>query len=42
VAGDLVRGLPLGAWFDGTDDAPADGWTFVACATTPLGVLVRG
>ncbi|HEX6918374.1 MAG TPA: cache domain-containing protein [Phycicoccus sp.] len=42
VAGDLVRGLPLGAWFDGTDDEPADGWTFVACATTPLGVLVRG
>lgn len=41
VAGDLVRGLPLDGWFAAGSGGPADGWSFVACTETPLGVLVR-
>jgi hypothetical protein len=41
VAGDLVRGLPLARWFEAGSGGPSDGWTFVACTSTPLGVLLR-
>lgn len=40
VTGDLIRGLPLAAWFGG-DAADHDEWEFTACGTLPLGVLSR-
>jgi hypothetical protein len=39
VAGDLVRHLPLDAWFERTATDPAGGWDFVGCEGTALGVL---
>lgn len=41
VAGDLVRGLPLEEWFAAGAGGSSEGWSFVGCAVTPLGVLVR-
>ena len=38
VVGDLLRGLPLDAWFAGQDVAHPH-WSFDACSTVPLGVL---
>jgi hypothetical protein len=40
VTGDLVRGLPLDAWFAG-ESAPHDEWEFTPCGSLPLAVLSR-